>query len=425
MGAKMLYVGFDDTDSKLGMCTTYLAAVLAERLSNYKLAGYPRLIRFNPNIQYKTRGNAGLCLVLEAGPEALDEVQKIALDALEEYSRLEDESTNPGLVLYCGEITSELKAYALRVVRDVVEIEEAEALAREHGMRVFKFKNGRGIVGALGAIALDLYDHTYELLAYRLPENYETPRWLDKASVAAMDAATYPDTWDNVDLHNKVIVFSPHTPDPVLYGIRGNSPAVLLKARQLLVTEPVERSQLFITNQGTDMHLLSGFALAEARDDRSYVLQGRVTQAPVTREGGHVFFEIADGSAGLKCAAFEPTKNFRDVVRKLAPGDEVKVYGSVKDRTVNLEKLEVVSLAPVTRASTPTCPQCGRHMESAGAGQGYRCRKCKTKAPSQVTEEVRRDLEPGLYEVPPTARRHLAKQIIRIKEPWCKVHPSR
>ena len=54
----MIYLGIDDTDSKLGMCTTYLAAVLAERLSGFGLADYPRLIRLNPNIRYKTRGNA-------------------------------------------------------------------------------------------------------------------------------------------------------------------------------------------------------------------------------------------------------------------------------------------------------------------------------------------------------------------------------
>lgn len=421
----MLYVGLDDTDSKLGMCTTYLAAVLAERLAGFKLSGYPRLIRFNPNIRYKTRGNAGLCIVLDAGPEALDEVERIALDAIREYAWLEDENTNPGLVIYSGEVSPELKDYALRVVRDVVEIAEAEALAKMYGMRISKFKNGRGIIGALGAIALELYDHTYELLAYRQPENYDKPRWLDKASVYSMDAATYPDTWDNVDLHNKVIVFSPHTPDPVLYGIRGNSPGILIKAQRMLVTEPVERSQIFITNQGTDMHLLSAASIAEAKDDRSYLIKGKVTQTPITREGGHVFFEIADETASLKCAAFEPTKNFREIVRKLAVGDEIRVYGSVKDRTVNLEKLEILSLAPLTRMVSPVCPQCDRHMESAGARQGYRCKRCRTKAPGLITEEINRDLELGLYEVPPTARRHLARQIIRITEPWCPMHPGR
>jgi tRNA(Ile2)-agmatinylcytidine synthase len=421
----MIYVGIDDTDSKLGMCTTYLAAVLAERLAGFGIVDYPRLFRLNPNIRYKTRGNAALCLVLDAGQEAMDEVEHIALAAVNEFSRFDDENTNPGLLLYAGEITDDLKAYSLRVVRDVVEIEEAESLARRHGMRVHKFKNGRGIVGALAAIGLEPYDFTYELIAYRMPGNNDRPRWLDKESVYAMDAATYPDTWDNVDLANRVIVFSPHTPDPVLYGIRGNSPDVLCRAQAMLVTEPVERSIIFITNQGTDMHLLCG-TIADAKDGRSYVLKGHVTETPYAIEGGHVFFAIGDsGKATLKCAAFEPTKGFRNIVKALIPGDEVRVFGSVKDRTVNLEKLEVVHLAEDVRKVTPTCPSCGRHMESAGAGQGYRCRKCKTKAVELVEEKHERTVDKGLYEVPPSARRHLAKQIIRIRQPWCTMYPGR
>jgi|SRR5271157_4962557 len=418
----MLYVGVDDTDSKLGMCTTYLAAVLAERLASFGIHGYPRLIRLNPNIKYKTRGNAALCLVLEKGP--IDDVEKIVVSAVEEYARFEDENTNPGVVVHDGEVPDEVRSFALRVVRDVVEIGEAAGLAEKYGMRVRRYKNGRGIIGALASIGLDLYDHTYELLAYRMPENYEKPRWLDEDSVYRMNAATYPDTWDNVDLRNKVIVFSPHTPDPVLYGIRGNDPGVLLKAQKMLVTEPVERSQIFITNQGTDMHLMEA-KISEIRNDGSYILRGFVFDEPHAIEGGHVFFEIEQAGVTVKCAAFEPTKNFREIVKKLIKGDEVRVYGSVKNDTVNLEKLEVIRLAEQYNKTPSKCLECGRSMESIGKDKGYRCRKCGTKHASPAYEKVGRDLETGLYEVPPSARRHLAKQIIRIKEPWCTMHPSR
>jgi tRNA(Ile2)-agmatinylcytidine synthase len=92
---------------------------------------------------------------------------------------------------------------------------------------------------------------------------------------------------------------------------------------------------------------------------------------------------------------------------------------------VNLEKLEAVKLAELIKATPPKCPICGKSMESIGKDKGYRCRKCGTRRASPVYEKVRRDLETGLYEVPPSARRHLAKQIIRIKEPGCLMHPSR
>jgi tRNA(Ile2)-agmatinylcytidine synthase len=418
----MIYLGMDDTDSKSGMCTTYLAAVLAERLGRFGLHGFPRLVRLNPNIKYKTRGNAALCIVLEHGP--VEEIERIAVRAVEEYGRFDDENTNPGIVVYEGEVPDEVKAFALRVVRDVVDIPEAVQLAKSHGMRVHRFKNGRGVIGALASIGLELYDHTYELLAYRMPENYEKARWLDRESVYRMDEATYPNTWDNVDLRNKVIVFSPHTPDPVLYGIRGNSPDVILKAQQMLVTEPVERSQIFITNQGTDMHLLEA-NIADARNDRSYILRGFVCEEPRAIEGGHVFFRIGQAGVSIGCAAFEPTKNFREIVKQLIRGDEVRAYGSVKNDTVNLEKIEVVKLAELVRTIPPKCPVCGKSMESVGKGKGYRCRKCGAKEASPVYEKVQRDLEAGLYEVPPSARRHLAKQILRIKEPRCLMHPSR
>jgi tRNA(Ile2)-agmatinylcytidine synthase len=404
------------------MCTTYLAAVLAERLERFGVHGYPRLVRLNPNIKYKTRGNAALCIILEHGP--VDEIERIVVRAVEEYGRFEDENTNPGVVIHEGVVPEEARSFALRVVRDVVDIEEAAEIARRNGMRVHRFKNGRGIIGALASIGLEMYDYTYELLAYRMPESLERPRYLDKESVYAMDDATYPDTWDNVDLRNKVIVFSPHTPDPVLYGIRGESPAVLLKAREMLRTEPVERSQIFITNQGTDMHLMDA-KIAETQDDRSYILNGFVTDRPTTIEGGHVFFHIEQEGEAIGCAAFEPTKNFRETVNRLIKGDEVRVFGSVKDDTMNLEKLEVVRLAEEYRRVPPKCPECGKSMESVGKDKGYRCRKCGNKQAVPLYQKVDRSLEPGLYEVPPSARRHLAKQIIRIKEPWCEMHPSR
>jgi tRNA(Ile2)-agmatinylcytidine synthase len=52
-------------------------------------------------------------------------------------------------------------------------------------------------------------------------------------------------------------------------------------------------------------------------------------------------------------------------------------------------------------------------MESAGAGAGYRCRDCGTAADGKVERPVDRDLNPGWYEVPPVARRHLAKPLVR------------
>src|SRR2546422_8240365 len=57
-----LYLGVDDTDSLRGMCTTFLATELVRALPGLDLIGFPRLVRLNPNIPWKTRGNGAVCL---------------------------------------------------------------------------------------------------------------------------------------------------------------------------------------------------------------------------------------------------------------------------------------------------------------------------------------------------------------------------
>ena len=59
---------------------------------------------------------------------------------------------------------------------------------------------------------------------------------------------------------------------------------------------------------------------------------------------------------------------------------------------------------------------CGKNMKSIGKDQGYRCKKCGTKLPEESAdyETVERELEPGFYEVPVCARRHLSKPLQRL-----------
>jgi tRNA(Ile2)-agmatinylcytidine synthase len=91
--------------------------------------------------------------------------------------------------------------------------------------------------------------------------------------------------------------------------------------------------------------------------------------------------------------------------------------------TLKLEKLALRE-AVTTESVTPECPDCGRRMESAGADQGYRCRDCGTDASGPAEHSLDRDLSTGWYEVPPRARRHIAKPLVRggFDAP---VHPER
>jgi len=415
-----LWIGIDDTDSRKGMCTTYLATIMIERLEKEKvgkLIGFPRLIRLNPTIPYKTRGNGAVSFLLEVDDGKRDEVIDIARDVVEEYAELEDENTNPGVVFVDdeSEVMYYLSRYALKVVRDVVSLDTALFIIGKYMIPHLKFKKGRGLIGALASVGLELPDRTIEVLAYRKPERFGKPREFDEESFFDADYETYPLTWDTVDWMNEVVVAVPNSPDPVLFGIRGDDFNAVMKAFEMVKTEPIDKYMVFITNQGTDMHLIHESEVEKLEDFHSYILKGVVTVEPYEITGGHVFFHIETKFGEVKCAAFEPTKQFREIVRQLRKGDLVEVYGSMKRKTINLEKINVIEVAEIWVEENPICPICGKRMESAGRGKGFRCKKCKTKAFEKVKRKVERYLDTGFYEVPPCARRHLSKPLIRMK----------
>jgi len=98
----------------------------------------------------------------------------------------------------------------------------------------------------------------------------------------------------------------------------------------------------------------------------------------------------------------------------------VRACGGVKEKpelplTINLEKLAVLELKPVLKKVNPNCPKCSKKMKSEGKGKGYSCKRCKTMLPAGAAKlvEVPREIEVGAFEVPPRARRHLAKPLIR------------
>ncbi|MBO8182377.1 MAG: DUF1743 domain-containing protein [Archaeoglobus sp.] len=413
-----LWIGIDDTDSPKGMCTTYLAVIAIEELQRegVEVIGFPRLIRLNPTIPFKTRGNGAVSFLIDTPDTEL--VMEVMDWVVQEYSELSHENTNPGVVFVKNddEILNALSRFAFKAVRDLISIDEALFLIGRFMIPHLKYKKGRGLIGALASVGLESDDFTYELLAYRKPENFGKKREIVEETFFKADELFYPKIWDTVDWHNKVVVSVPNGLDPVLYGIRGSDFFSINRASEILETEEIHKKMLFITNQSTDMHLIPEEEAKELRNYHSYILSGIVVEEPEVIRGGHVFFRISTKFGMLKCAAFEPTKQFRDVVLKLIKGDVVRVFGSVKKDTLNLEKLEIVNLVRKKEVN-PRCPVCGKRMESAGKNQPFRCKRCKTIAKEKEVEEIQRDVEEGFYEVPPCARRHLSKPLIRMDVP--------
>jgi len=433
-----LHIGIDDTDSKKGGCTTYIAARLVEKLEKIGVAflDYPNIIRLNPNIPYKTRGNAAVALRVMSRNSTCNSIVEAILEEIEENSHLGRRGTEPAVVILRGRPSSAIKMFSRRALFDVISDDLALRILRKSKACAAAYGGTLGFVGALAAAGQTLDgDHTFELVAYREQRNCGTPRRVDEESVKRMDEVTTPLTFNNYDYENRRMLVTPHGPDPVLLGIRGETAKVVLDAfRMLRINEPVERWVIFRTNHGTEAHLQHAKTQRPIRPNRPIVLNGIVADEPKTIRGGHTFFTMNYGNGAIRCAAFEPTGTLRDAVAKLSPADEITVFGGVHTHigepslTINMEKMIVHLTGQRLKHENPVCPRCGKHMKSAGRGQGFRCKRCSiiVSEAQKRTVVVARTLKPGLYLPTPKAHRHLTKPLSRygLEKNWNHMKPS-
>jgi tRNA(Ile2)-agmatinylcytidine synthase len=426
MNQQIMHIGLDDTDSTRKGCTTYVSALLVEKLEklNVTFLDYPNLIRLNPNVPWKTRGNGALCLRIKHASALEDKIKETAISLVEEHSDLDFRGTDPGIVFFQNEkIPEEIKAFTKNTITGIVTLKEATRLIQKFGGEALGFKACRGIIGALAAVGETLEDdHTYELIAYRVPENCGLKRKVDEASIFEMDEFTRPYTFNNVDSEKGRVIITPRGPDPILFGIRGETPSIVKKAFGLVKPlEPVERWLVFRTNQGTDAHLKRAAALNQIEPYNSVIAKGVVSRSPRMVPLRHVIFSIKDKSGEVDCAAYEPTGALRKVARDLIINDSVEVYGAVrkpspsKPLTINLEKIKILALAPKTVLQNPVCPKCGKRLESMGKDKGFRCKKCGTRFDDarKVQTAVKRELKAGLYVTSTRSQRHLTKPLRR------------
>ena len=414
----ILHIGIDDTDSPDGMCTTFLASHIINRLKDegIELLDYPRLIRLNPFARFKTRGNGGVSFKIK-NDENADIAKEVVLQEVEKLSMFDCDNTNPGVIFYEGEITQQMRDYAFRAIYEFITIEEADEFGKSVGCEIHKFKKGRGIIGSIAAISLPLSDCTYELLTYRSSENYGTKRQIDYDSVYLMDKKTFPDTFENIDYSEDYIAIEPKTPCPVLYGIRSNNVDALHLAKSIVkVNEPLVDWCIFKTNQHTDMHIQKVDKISDMDQFGCYEVVGEVKNKPNIIDGGHMFFLLSDDSGEIECGAYEPTKNFRKTVSHLRPGDIIKVFGGIGEHnTFNIEKFQMVKLNDI-EYKNPIC-ECGKRMTSAGKNKGFKCKRCgnKIKSSKKVPIVITRNLKNSqFYETPVSARRHLSKPLCRM-----------
>ncbi|MGA3192398.1 MAG: tRNA(Ile)(2)-agmatinylcytidine synthase [Candidatus Bathyarchaeia archaeon] len=423
---KTMHIGLDDTDSTRRGCTTYVAALLVEKLLKLDadFIDYPNLIRLNPNVPWKTRGNGALCLRIQLDEGVADKVKETVISTVENQADMECRGTDPGIVVFQSPtIPRELGTFARKTITGVVNLQDATRLLKKFKGEAIGFKSGRGVIGALAAVGENLQaDHTYEIIAYRTPENIGSKRMVDEASVFEMDAATRPYTFNNVDAEKRRVIITPRGPDPILFGIRGESAKIVKNAFQMLkVLEPIERWVIFRTNQGTDAHLKRVEKLSGITPYSPLIARGTVSAGPRMIRGRHVIFSIKDESCEVDCAAYEPTGALRAVVKKLIVGDQVEVYGGVRSPlpstplTINLEKIRLLKLASQIVFHNPLCSRCGKRLKSMGKEKGFRCDRCDARYPSltKVEAKVKREVRRGLYITSTRSQRHLTKPFVR------------
>ena len=359
-------VGLDDTDSSRGYCTTYLAYRIAVDLqSDVRVLPFPRLVRLNPNIPFKTRGNAAVCLQIEAHDAALA-FERISAK-VEELSDVRG-GANSGMVLVEEASAGAFQALYLDALHGVVSPHRARRLIAEAGAKSFELGNGMGLVGAAACLGFDeTFDHTFELIAYRRRVNWGTARAVDSHSVREIDSKMFPHLYNNYDYQKRKVLVAPHGPDPVFVGVRGDSPTNVLKAFEMLrYDEELAGQIVYVSNQHTDAHL------ALPLDWKVYSsgwTEGTVEWVRIG-EGGHVYISINVAGLAHSGAAYEPTGDLTRIVRRLKEGDRVRAFGGVRRGTakhpkvLNLEKIEVLSSKKggLPRGIYISSPRANRHL---------------------------------------------------------------
>jgi tRNA(Ile2)-agmatinylcytidine synthase len=419
----VLHIGFDNTDSTRAGCTTHLAFRIISYLvqdKDVQFVDYPLLIRLNPNIPWKTRGNGAICLRIAAKkPESAIEYIKNTILA---YSDIKN-GANPGLaVLKNTKIPESVRHFSYAALYKVLNIHEASKLAEKESISYFKYGNGHGLIGALAAVGSLLEgDHTFESISYRKENKLGTLRQLDKQTVIQMNLRTFPRTFNNVDPQRNRILISPRGPDPVFCGIRGEDPGIVIKS--LLLVNPSEKLDgyaVFRTNQRTNVHLQNRLSLSEVRPYMAGHTRGTICRTPMVIQGGHVLFEICDAAGdSYPVAVYEPT-GLGVIASRLITGDLIEIGYGVRpgDEThrgiLNVEFLSILSLKAIVLLINPVCKKCEKRMKSEGRRKGFQCERCKSKTFDKCNVAQSRNLIAGMYLPVVRSHRHLTKPIQRF-----------
>jgi len=145
----ILHIGIDDTDSPKGMCTTFLSYKIVKFLEKQgiQFMDFPSLIRFNPNIPWKTRGNGAVRLTIKTkNPK---KIKNKITQFVASYSDTKN-GANPGLVFYQNKkIPASFHKFSKLALWKLISRRQAKQFVSENNIESFYLGNGQGLVGAI------------------------------------------------------------------------------------------------------------------------------------------------------------------------------------------------------------------------------------------------------------------------------------
>jgi hypothetical protein len=145
-----LMIGIDDTDSREGGATFALALALLQFLGATKGAipiGH-HIVMLNPDVPWRTAGNSCSYIELAVTPESCEKVVERSLLFVEDEAL----SAEWGIAVKQGfRIDPSLRSYGRSARDDIINQKTAEEAAGIHGIDLH---GGRGVIGALAAVAL-------------------------------------------------------------------------------------------------------------------------------------------------------------------------------------------------------------------------------------------------------------------------------
>ena len=348
----LLGLAFDGADSPQGGCTTHLVSLFFLKLCKEGIQpyDYPWLVRLNPAVPHKTRGNGALVLWLQVDTRIeAERVYQEASKLTKEYARATGSADKAALAMLLieGESPEEIPwplktLYLLAVNRYV---------PRDTAIRYLKLASrltshpiiveGGGIVGPLAALGVNMnLDYTFELLFYMPPALWGKRPYIDSDIVKSISYTLGPFDIATYDYQNDRPLIQPHGPDPVLAGIRSDDDKLLLKASKLIPVDTYTHAILFRTNQHTDAHL-EYCNVREAHPYTCCIIEGILTKISKLPKG-HLIGQLCDHTGCVNVAFYRETGMLRRSAERYE-NRRVTVTGCVRPHrgglTLNVEKI--------------------------------------------------------------------------------------